>query len=78
MPSVPPDLVVAASARLDTEDLPVMDMLLNRTPLREIAETLHVDDRRVVAGGLRIVGRLQGADRDPHHQSNQQEATPWT
>ena len=78
MPSVAPDLVAAASARLDTEDVPIMDMLYRSTPLREIAETLRVDDRRVVARGLRIVGRLRGADRDPHRQSNEQEATTWT
>jgi DNA-binding NarL/FixJ family response regulator len=59
MPSVPPDLAAAASARLDSEDVPIMDMLLSRTPLREIAETLHLDARLVVAGGLRIVGCLQ-------------------
>jgi DNA-binding NarL/FixJ family response regulator len=64
-PAVAPDALVAVSARLLEEDLPVMQMLLSRTPLRRIAVELRLDEREVRDRALRIIERFQpsGAGR---------------
>jgi two-component system, NarL family, response regulator DevR len=58
-PAVAPDALVAVSARLLEEDLPVMQMLLSRTPLRGIADELRLDEREVRDRALRIIERFE-------------------
>ena len=43
MPSVSPPLFEAAGQALDPEDLPILGMLLDRTPAAEIASTLRLE-----------------------------------
>ncbi len=59
MPALPPDLATAASARFDNTDTTIMGLLLKRTPVPQVADTLRVDAAEVVSSGLRIISRLQ-------------------
>jgi DNA-binding NarL/FixJ family response regulator len=63
-PAVARDALVAVSARLLEEDLPVMQMLLNRTPLRGIADELRLDEREVRNRALRIIARFEPSRGD--------------
>jgi len=58
-PALDPERIQAASARLLTEDLPIATMLLARTPIADIADTLDVTAADVRHRALRIIGRLQ-------------------
>ncbi len=62
-PELDRELIDAASARLLIEDLPVAAMLLDATPVAEIAQTLDIPVADVRSRGLRIIGRLQAGDR---------------
>jgi DNA-binding NarL/FixJ family response regulator len=61
----PPDaeLIEAASARLDAEDLPIVGMLFARARVDDIATILGVEPREVRARALRIIGEMQAHDR---------------
>jgi DNA-binding NarL/FixJ family response regulator len=54
-----PELIEAASARLLVDDLPVAGMLLNATPVVDIARILGLSPAEVRSRALRIIGRLQ-------------------
>ena len=43
MPPVSPPLLEAAGQALDTQDLPILGLLLDRTPVAEIAATLRLE-----------------------------------
>lgn len=58
-----PELIEAASARLQDGDLPVAGMLLGATPVTDIAQTLDLTVSDVRHRALRIIGRLQAAHR---------------
>jgi len=58
-PAVASDALLAVSARLLEEDLPVMQKLLSRTPLRAIADDLRLDEREVRDRALRIIERFE-------------------
>ncbi len=62
-PRLDPELVQAASARLLADDLPIAAMLLDATPVRDIATTLDVSVEEVRWRALRIIGRLQAGNR---------------
>jgi len=63
VPSPEPEVIEAASARLDAEDLPIVGMLFARVRVGDIAMTLGVDPREVAARALRIIGEMQAHDR---------------
>jgi DNA-binding NarL/FixJ family response regulator len=42
LPAVSGDLLNLAAAAVDPADLPILGMLVNRTPRRDIADTLHI------------------------------------
>jgi DNA-binding NarL/FixJ family response regulator len=63
VPPPDPELIEAASARLDAEDLPIVGMLFARVRVDDIATTLGVDPREVRARALRIIGEMQAHDR---------------
>jgi DNA-binding NarL/FixJ family response regulator len=54
-PAVAADDLVAASARLLEQDLPVMQMLVGRTSLAAIAAELRLDERQVRDRALQII-----------------------
>jgi DNA-binding NarL/FixJ family response regulator len=62
-PQMEPDVMEAASARLLTEDLPIAAMLMNATPVPEIAGVLDMPVADVRSRALRIIGRLQARNR---------------
>jgi DNA-binding NarL/FixJ family response regulator len=49
----------AAAHRIDTEDLALLAMLVDRTPTAEVADTLRVDRRRMGRRIERLLGRLR-------------------
>lgn len=67
VPLPDPELIEAASSRLDAEDLPIVGMLFARIRLGDIATTLGVQPREVRARALRIIGEMQAHDRRHGH-----------
>jgi DNA-binding NarL/FixJ family response regulator len=67
VPSPDPELIEAASARLDADDLPIVGMLFARIRVGDIASTLGVEPREVRARALRIIGEMQAHDRRRGH-----------
>src|SRR3954463_12527781 len=60
--SLPPVEAVeldAAAHRIDPEDLALLAMLVDRTPAAEVADTLHMDRRRMGRRIERLLGRLR-------------------
>jgi len=49
----------AAAHRIDPEDLALLAMLVDRTPAAEVADTLHMDRRRMSRRIERLLGRLR-------------------
>jgi DNA-binding NarL/FixJ family response regulator len=78
-PRLDPELVHAASARLHAKDLPIAAMLLDATPVVEIALTLGVSVAEVRSRALRIIGRLHaGTERwTPTTSSTTPPASSW-
>ena len=58
-PSPDPEVIEAASSRLDAEDLPIVGMLFARVRVGDIATTLGVEPREVRARALRMIGEMQ-------------------
>jgi DNA-binding NarL/FixJ family response regulator len=67
VPSPDPELIEAASARLDADDLSIVGMLFARMRVDGIASTLGVEPREVRARALRIIGEMQAHDRRHDH-----------
>ena len=63
VPSLDPELIEAASAGVDAEDLPIVGMLFARVGVADIAMTLGVEPREIRARALRIIGEMQAQDR---------------
>ena len=59
LPPVSPDLLEAASLSLDDADLPILGMLVDRTPPSEIADTLRFDVTELRHRLARMLGRLK-------------------
>ena len=59
VPSPDPEVIEAASSRLDAEDLPIVGMLFARVRVGDIATTLGVEPREVRARALRMIGEMQ-------------------
>ena len=49
----------AAAHRIDPEDLALLAMLVDRTPAADVADTLHLDRRRMGRRIERLLGRLR-------------------
>ena len=67
VPAPDPEVIEAASSRLDAEDLPIVGMLFARVRVDDIATTLGVEPREVRARALRIIGEMQAHDRRHGH-----------
>jgi DNA-binding NarL/FixJ family response regulator len=59
LPSVDVSELDAAAHRIDPEDLALLAMLVDRTPAADVADTLHLDRRRVGRRIERLLGRLR-------------------
>ncbi len=58
-----PEVIEAASSRLEADDLPIVGMLFARVRVDDIATTLGVEPREIQARALRIIGEMQAQDR---------------
>jgi DNA-binding NarL/FixJ family response regulator len=67
VPSPDPEVIEAASSRLDAEDLPIVGMLFARVRVADIATTLGLEPREVRSRALRIIGEMQAQDRRHGH-----------
>ena len=61
LPLVSQPLLEAAGLQLDTDDLPILGMLLDRTPAGDIATTLGIDDAHLKRRVRRMLARLKSA-----------------
>jgi two-component system response regulator DevR len=59
LPAVSEPLLEAAGLALDDDDLPILGMLLDRTPPNEIADTLRLDGTELRHRILRMLARLR-------------------
>jgi len=60
MPTVMPMAMHTLASRLDTEDLPILGMLVNRTPPAQIAATLRMDEASLTTRRWAMLSRLTG------------------
>jgi DNA-binding NarL/FixJ family response regulator len=67
VPSPDPEVIEAASSRLDAEDLPIVGMLFARVGVGDIAATLGIEPREVRSRALRMIGEMQAFDRRRGH-----------
>jgi DNA-binding NarL/FixJ family response regulator len=73
LPPVPRAAYVAATARLDDEDLPVFAMLLDGETVPVIADALRAETEEVAWRAQRIIGRLRPGATS---RSDKQEPEP--
>jgi hypothetical protein len=59
------DLLVAATARVDPQDAPVIPLLVHGATVPDIAEVLAIGEQEVVRRARRIIGRLNTRRREP-------------
>src|SRR3954447_16086631 len=59
LPPVDAAELEAAAHRIDSEDLALLAMLVDGTPAADVADTLHLDRRRVGRRIERLLGRLR-------------------
>jgi DNA-binding NarL/FixJ family response regulator len=59
LPPVDPVELDAAAHRIEAEDLALLAMLVDRTPAADVADTLHLDRRRLGRRIERLLGRLR-------------------
>jgi DNA-binding NarL/FixJ family response regulator len=57
--SVSPQALTAGAAKLDTRDLPILGMLMERTPAAEIAKVLRLDQRDLDGRVEAMLARLR-------------------
>jgi DNA-binding NarL/FixJ family response regulator len=63
LPPVSPADLDAAAHRVEADDLALLAMLVGRTPPADVAETLHLDGRRLGRRTERLLGRLRARAR---------------
>lgn len=61
LPPLGPEEMDAAAHRIDPEDLALLAMLVDGTPAVDVADTLHLDRRKVGRRIERLLGRLRAA-----------------
>jgi DNA-binding NarL/FixJ family response regulator len=59
LPPVDTEQLEAAAHRIEAEDLALLAMLVDRTPHADVADTLHLDQRRMSRRVERLLGRLR-------------------
>ena len=67
LPAISSDLLEAASLTLDEQDLPILGMLIDRTPPHDIADTLRVELPALRRRIGRMLGRLQASVGHSRH-----------
>jgi DNA-binding NarL/FixJ family response regulator len=59
LPPLTPGQLRAAAARVESDDLALLAMLVDRTPTADVADTLRLDTRRMTRRVERLLGRLR-------------------
>jgi DNA-binding NarL/FixJ family response regulator len=59
LPLVTPGQLRAAAARVESDDLALLAMLVDRTPVADVADTLRLDRRRMARRVERLLARLR-------------------
>jgi DNA-binding NarL/FixJ family response regulator len=59
MPAISPEAMTAGAAKLKTDDLPILGMIMNRTPRAEIAAVLGLDERELDLRVEAMLARLR-------------------
>jgi DNA-binding NarL/FixJ family response regulator len=59
LPPMTPGQLRAAAARVESDDLALLAMLVDRTPTADVADTLRIDRRRVARRVERLLARLR-------------------
>jgi DNA-binding NarL/FixJ family response regulator len=59
LPPMTPGQLRAAAARVESDDLALLAMLVDRTPTADVADTLRLDRRRVARRVERLLARLR-------------------
>jgi DNA-binding NarL/FixJ family response regulator len=59
LPPLTPAQLRAAAARVESDDLALLAMLVDRTPNADVAETLQLDRRRMARRVERLLARLR-------------------
>ncbi|HEV2769230.1 MAG TPA: response regulator transcription factor [Solirubrobacteraceae bacterium] len=59
LPPLSPDLLTTAGRRLDTDDLPILAMLVDSTPRADVAAVLGLEPRELGARINTMIGRLK-------------------
>ena len=59
LPPIDAEQLEAAAHRVEPEDLALLAMLVDRTPAADVADTLHLDRRRMGRRIERLLGRLR-------------------
>jgi len=59
LPPVTPGQLRAAAARVESDDLALLAMLVDRTPVADVAATLRLDRRRMARRVERLLARLR-------------------
>ena len=59
LPLVTPAQLRAAAARVESDDLALLAMLVDRTPTADVADTLRLDPRRMARRVERLLARLR-------------------
>jgi DNA-binding NarL/FixJ family response regulator len=59
LPLVTPAALRAAAARVESDDLALLAMLVHRTPTADVADTLRLDPRRMARRVERLLARLR-------------------
>jgi DNA-binding NarL/FixJ family response regulator len=65
LPPLTPGQLRAAAARVESDDLALLAMLVDRTPAADVAATLRLDRRRVARRADRMLGRLRPGAKTP-------------
>jgi DNA-binding NarL/FixJ family response regulator len=65
LPPVTPGQLRAAAARVESDDLALLAMLVDRTPTADVADTLHLDRRRMARRVERLLTRLRPRTGSP-------------
>ena len=65
LPLVTPAQLRAAAARVESDDLALLAMLVDRTPADDVADTLRLDRRRMARRTERLLARLRPRTGSP-------------
>jgi DNA-binding NarL/FixJ family response regulator len=58
VPVIPPAIREASAAKLDAEELPIFSMMMDRTPLPQVAEVMGMDERELRRHLRAMLGKL--------------------